>query len=63
MIQRNGERYCNAKEAAEYLDIPRHLFYCNVRKQLEGYKVGARRRRFYKVSDLEPFRSVQPVAV
>jgi hypothetical protein len=63
MVEKDGERYCNATEAAVLIDIPRHLFYANVRQHLEAYKVGARRRRMYKVSDLEPFRSVQPIAV
>lgn len=61
MITVNEEIYCNAKEAAAYLEVKRCTFYSNVRSQIKAYKVGTRRRLFYKQSELEPFRTIHIV--
>ncbi len=62
MIIADGESYCNAKEAATYLSIKRSMFYNNVRSQVKTYRIGAGRRLFYKITDLEVFRGIQQVA-
>lgn len=62
MIEIDGVQYCNASEAARLLGVERGTFYANVKRQLERYKVGARRRRLYRVADLNAFRAIEPVA-
>lgn len=62
MVEHNGETYLIASFAARYLDISRGLFYANVRPCIQAHKLGARRRKHYKRSDLEQFRVVQIVA-
>lgn len=59
MMVVDGERYCNAKEAAAYLGIKRCMFYNNVRKNIKQYQIGARKRRMYKVSELSVFLSIE----
>jgi hypothetical protein len=66
MLVVDDEHYCNATEAAIYLGIHRCMFHNNVQQNLKAYKLGVRKRNYYKLSDLEPLRSVrqvEPVAV
>jgi len=62
MIEINGIIYHTAKSAADYLQIPRTMFYANVRSKVQAYQFAARRRLLYKETDLMPFRQVQTIA-
>lgn len=62
MLEVEGEQYCNAKEAAKYLGIHRCMFHNNVQQNLKAYKLGVRKRSYYKLVELEPLRSVKQVA-
>lgn len=60
-VERNGEVYVTASEAAKYLSISRETFYNNVQPQLQSYQLGAFRRLYYRRSDLDRFNEVRPV--
>ncbi len=61
MMVVDGERYCNAKEAANYLGINRCMFYNNVQERIKRYQIGARKRKMYKVAELDMFIGIQQV--
>lgn len=61
MVKRNGEVYLNASEAANFLDVPRHLFYSNVRPHVKSYDVKPRKQRHYRQSDLKKFQGIESV--
>lgn len=62
MIELDGEIYYNAASAARYLCITRFMFYYNVKKRVQAYTREGYSRLLYKRSELEKFRSVEPVA-
>ena len=62
MLEIGGERYHNAASAARYLGITRFMFYYNVKAKVQFYQFGFSRRKFYRQSDLAPFREVLPIA-
>lgn len=62
MVEIDGEIYLIATKAAEYLGISRCQFYSSVKANIHAYKIGARRRKHYKQSDLQQFRVVEMVA-
>lgn len=62
MVELEGETYLIAIRAAEYIGVSRNLFYANVKPFVPAHKIGARRRKHYKRSDLERFRVVEMVA-
>ena len=49
-LERNGEVYVTASEAARYLGISRETFYNNVQPQLQAYQLGAFKRFYYRRS-------------
>ncbi len=59
-LEVEGETYFTASEAAQYLHISRDTFYENVKDKLQQYKPGALKRVYYRKSDLEKFRGLQP---
>ncbi len=59
-IQVEGEIYYTASEAAQYLNISRDTFYENVKNKLQPYKPGALKRVYYRQSELDKFRGLQP---
>lgn len=62
MIELDGEVYHTAASAARYLCITRFMFYYNVRAKIQAYKTETSQRLLYKQSELEKFRSIEPVA-
>jgi excisionase family DNA binding protein len=60
-LERNGEVYVTASEAAKYLGVSRETFYNNVQPQLQQYQLGALKRLYYRRSDLDRFKDVRPV--
>ncbi len=62
MIELDGEIYHNTASAARYLRITRFMFYYNVKAKVQAYQIAASKRLLYKQSDLERFRSIEPVA-
>lgn len=62
MVEVGDEVYLIATEAAKFLNIPRGIFYTNVKPFVPAHKIGARRRKHYKQSDLVKFRIVEMVA-
>lgn len=62
MIEIDGEVYLIATEAARFIGASRGQFYNNVKPLIPAHKVGARRRKYYKRSDLECFRTIELVA-
>ena len=60
-LERDGEVYVTASEAAKYLDISRETFYNNVQPHLQQYSFGAFRRLYYRRSDLDRYRDGRPV--
>lgn len=61
MVEIDGEVYLIATRAAKYIGISRAQFYNNVRGRVRGYRIGARRQRHYRCSDLDQFRVVEEV--
>jgi hypothetical protein len=62
MIEWEGEKYCNAKEAAALLKVSRPTFYNNVKDLLCTHELPARRLRHYKVSEVEVHRKIKRIA-
>ncbi len=60
-VEKDGEKYYTAAEAAEYLGISRPTFNKNVKPNLPEYKHGALRRIVYRQSDLDKFKGIHPV--
>lgn len=61
MVEIDGEIYLIATKAAEYIGISRCQFYTNVKPLVSAHKLGARRRKHYKQSDLVKFRTIEMV--
>lgn len=59
-VERNGEVYVTASEAAKYLGVSRETFYNNVQPQLQAYQLGAFKRLYYRRSDLDKFKDARP---
>lgn len=57
----DGEEYLSAAEAATYLGISRPTFYENVQPHIPEYKHGARRRIYYRQSDLDKYKEIRKV--
>ncbi len=62
MIELDGEVYHNAASAARYLRITRFMFYYNIKDKVQAYETKVSKRLLYRQSELEKFRSIQPVA-
>ncbi len=60
-VEKDGEIYYSAVEAAAYLGISRPTFNKNVRSQLPEYRIGAFRRVVYRQSDLDQYKGVKRV--
>lgn len=63
MIDVQGETYYNASEAAKFLQIPRWMFYSNVKPRIIGQKLAVSPKLHYKRSDLVQFQRVEPVDI
>ncbi len=61
-INVGSEVFYTASGAAAYLNIKRGMFYTSVCSKVQSYRLEPRKRRFYKQSDLEPFRRIYAVA-
>lgn len=59
MREWEGEKYCNAKEAADLLDVSRPTFYKNVRKKLKEQLLPGRERKHYKLAEVATHRVVR----
>ena len=62
MLEWKGEQYCTAKEAAAILQVSRPTFYQNVRGFLKAHTLPARKRKHYKLVDVEQHKRVEEVA-
>lgn len=60
-LEIGNETYYTATEAAQYLQISRDTFYENVRNKLQPYKPGARKRIYYRRSELDKYLEVEPL--
>lgn len=56
-----GEEYVIASEAARRLRVSRMTFYRNYKHLLQAFRIGARRRVHYKMSDVERLNRVEPI--
>ena len=55
--EEDGEKYLNAKEAAEILGITKQLFSANVQPFLEKHFLPGRKRPFYKPEDVNVWKN------
>ena len=58
-IEREGELYYNASEAATYLRISRPTFHNNVAPKVQKYEIGGLKRSYYRKQDLDRFKGVR----
>lgn len=61
MIQREGETYLVAAEAARHLGISRMTFYRRYKALLTMFQVGELARPHYRISELEKLHSARPI--
>jgi hypothetical protein len=62
VIEHQGEKYCNAKEAAGLLCVSRPTFYRNVKKRLVAHQLPGREIPYYKVSEVQLHNQVVVLA-
>ena len=62
MFKWEGEVYCTATEAADILRVSRPTFYQNVRGFLNAHTLPARKRKHYRVVEVEQYKKVEVVA-
>lgn len=62
MIEHQGEKYCNAKEAADLLRVSRPTFYRNVKKLLAVHQLPGREIPHYKLSEVQLHNKVVVLA-
>jgi len=61
MIEIKGETYLLACEAAKTLGVARTTFYGRYRELLQAFRIGARRRIHYRLSDIEQLNKAEPI--
>jgi excisionase family DNA binding protein len=63
-IEKDGETYYNATEAAKYLSISKDTFYRSVKDRLPYYRLGHSTRAHYRKSEIDALEqsieTVQP---
>ena len=61
-IEREGETYYNATEAAKYLGISKDTFYRSVKDKLQQYQLGHQKRAHYRKSEIDAMeQAITPI--
>lgn len=61
MVDFDGERFCNAKEAADLLHVSRPTFYKNVQRFLSTHELPARSRLHYRLAEVEKHKKIKTI--